>query len=249
MDLNHGVRTALWTLALVAGLSSVAAASPKAIKKCGTIDESGSYIVVKNLTASGDCLVIAADFVTIDLDGFTIAGPGTGSGVVGDGNTRTAITIRNGMIRNFEFGIRFNFDGISLLVEGVTLVDNSSLGAGGNDQTVLRNNIVTGSGLGLIAGARSVVTGNTVRGNTDGMQVGSGSTIIGNTAGVNTRDGFQIGNGSTVVNNAAHGNTRYGFLVECASNLIANVSTLSGTDNLLTTNVTGDCNSEHNLVP
>ena len=53
---------------------------PTEIEKCRTIDKPGSYKLVNNLTGPlsgpGDCLEIAADFVTIDLAGFTISGPG-----------------------------------------------------------------------------------------------------------------------------------------------------------------------------
>ena len=42
--------------------------------KCGTITDSGSYAVKKNLVAEGDCIVVAADYVTIDLGGFTLTG-------------------------------------------------------------------------------------------------------------------------------------------------------------------------------
>ena len=57
-------------------------AGPTQIKSCGTLSEPGSYVVVQNLTATGDCLVIAADFVTIDLASALAAlGEITGEGV------------------------------------------------------------------------------------------------------------------------------------------------------------------------
>ena len=47
------------------------------ISKCGTISKPGSYVLTRNLTAIGDCLVVAANFVTIDLGGWVITGNGT----------------------------------------------------------------------------------------------------------------------------------------------------------------------------
>jgi hypothetical protein len=44
------------------------------LRKCQTISQPGSYELTDNLTTNGDCLVITADFVTIDLAGFTITG-------------------------------------------------------------------------------------------------------------------------------------------------------------------------------
>ena len=55
---------------------------PTEIEKCQTIEKPGSYKLVNNLTATGDCLVITTDFVTIDLAGFLISGSGTGSGIL-----------------------------------------------------------------------------------------------------------------------------------------------------------------------
>jgi hypothetical protein len=50
---------------------------PIEIEKCRTIDEPGSYKLVRNLTApaNADCLVIITDNVTVDLAGFSIKEP------------------------------------------------------------------------------------------------------------------------------------------------------------------------------
>ena len=61
---------------------------PIKIEKCRTIGQAGSYKLVRNLTiTTGDCLVITADFVTIDLAGFTITGANTAP-------SSTAVAIR-----------------------------------------------------------------------------------------------------------------------------------------------------------
>jgi hypothetical protein len=85
---------------------SNAVAAPKNIGVCGIISEPGSYVLTKNLNAIGDCLTVTADYVTIDLGGFTIFGDGTGAGIKGDG-TRLAITMRDGTITNLADGIDF----------------------------------------------------------------------------------------------------------------------------------------------
>jgi hypothetical protein len=59
------------------------AEGPTEIEKCQTINQPGSYKLVKNLaTTSGNCIVIAVDNVTIDLAGFSITG---GAGITGAG--------------------------------------------------------------------------------------------------------------------------------------------------------------------
>ena len=59
--------------------SSPSFAAPKVLNNCQTIVEPGAYVVGKNIAASGDCFVIAADNVNLDFDGFVLTGNGTGS--------------------------------------------------------------------------------------------------------------------------------------------------------------------------
>ena len=70
------------SLAAVVLASSLAQAAPKTLNDCKTITDPGAYVVGKNISASGDCFVIAADNVNLDLDGFVITGNGTGSAFV-----------------------------------------------------------------------------------------------------------------------------------------------------------------------
>lgn len=226
----------------------VATAQPTEITTCLTITTPGSYVLNNNLTALGDCLVVATNFVTINLNGFSIKGNGTGSGIKGNGTSRIGITVHDGTIRRFVRGIDFASEGIQIHIERMRLVKNSGTGAGANELAIVKDSLFSENGVGLVVGSRSVVTGNTARGNTDGIQVGSGSTIIGNTSGVNSRDGFQLDNGSTIVNNTAHSNTRFGLVVQCPSNLLGNTAMFNGTNVSLDTTL-GTCNTEHNLIP
>jgi hypothetical protein len=97
---------ALLAIAVAMFLTSAAGArEPTKIEKCQTISQPGSYELVSNLTFSGPpegaCLVITADFVTIDLAGFSIT-----NGVVGGVGILTlpssgelrGIAVRNGSI-------------------------------------------------------------------------------------------------------------------------------------------------------
>ena len=102
--------TVVFTIGLI--WSSALAGGPKKINKCMTITKSGSYIVIKNLRASaktnGNCIIIDADFVTLDLNGFTLTGLGndTGNGVSDYGYVRQGIVVRNGKVTKFSTGIR-----------------------------------------------------------------------------------------------------------------------------------------------
>ena len=103
-----------------------------------TITESGSYYLTRNLTAvSGDGITINADFVTLDLMGFALTGPGSGI-TSNPATTRRNNAIRNGIIRGWAVGVDTrNF--IRSTYEDLRVTD--SLGAGliiGSGNSVLR---------------------------------------------------------------------------------------------------------------
>jgi hypothetical protein len=119
-----------------------AAAQPTRIMECraeglpeGQITAPGSYVLARNLSARGDCLVIEADFVTIDLAGFAITGNGTGTGIRAD---RVAIEVRNGTITGFMTGVRVRG---SAIIEGMRVIGNTGVGI----DTSLQRSIVTGN--------------------------------------------------------------------------------------------------------
>src|SRR5262249_20429877 len=110
------------------------AAGPTEITACTTITEPGSYVLVNNLTPPlpGDCIVIAADYVTIDLHGFVITGlpdkssgskfgigigtaslpSQTGPGPVFDNGKRRGVTLHDGTIVGFMDGVRLQSEDV-----------------------------------------------------------------------------------------------------------------------------------------
>lgn len=137
--------------AIMAGLTSVTAwAAPTRVNSCQTITSTGSYILTRNINgsaAAGDCITIDAFFVTLDLNGFTIGGPGfIGNVPAGNGiqiNAQGA-TIRNGTITGWNNGIASGF-GQGVTVEKVRAIDNAvtgiDVGYGGivKDSTAISN--------------------------------------------------------------------------------------------------------------
>jgi len=121
-----------------------------------TIDSPGSYRLTGDLFVSGtnvDVLEVTADFVTIDLNGFSIrclyvftpcAGNGTGAGI--DAASASNLTVRNGTVRDMAG------DGIDAgpqaMIEQVRSQDNGGIGisiASG----VLRKDIAIGNDIGF----------------------------------------------------------------------------------------------------
>ena len=201
---------------------------PTQIKSCGTLSEPGSYVVVQNLTATGDCLVITADFVTIDLGGFTLTGNGMGEGITDQFAGRDGITVRNGTVTNFTFGVRIA-NGSRLTIEGIRAINNI--------------------GLGMSIGMNSIVRGNTVSGNGSiGISADTGSIVTGNIASDNLNDGIAVESGSTISGNTSFNNTVNGFDVVCPSTVIGNTALDNGT-NLALAGIPADCNVADNLAP
>lgn len=162
-----------------------AAAAPKALTTCKTITLPGSYILTKNLTAVGNCLVVEADNVTIDLDGYTITGDG--AGVIGygiyDGNVaREKVTVRNGVVTNFLFGVSLD-ESSHVTVEHVRAIKNSYGITTGNG-AIIRDNVASGNVItGIVSGEGNLVTGNVASGNGSyGIAVYCASNVVGNTA-------------------------------------------------------------------
>jgi hypothetical protein len=139
----------------VAVQASGVSAQPIPISECRRIDAPGSYVLVGDLTAAGDCLVVAADFVTIDLAGFAITGDGTGSGIPGRGapdTGRLGIAVRNETVASFGAGIDLpNADGA--VVEGMRAINSALSGIIVGNDGIVSGNIALHNGVhGIFAG-------------------------------------------------------------------------------------------------
>jgi hypothetical protein len=211
---------------------------PIEIDRCGKIDHPGSYKLVKNLKATGNCLVISADFVTVNLVGFTITGPNstmqasTGIMAAPPGDTRlSGLTVRNGSISGFVNGVDLALADGSI-VEGLRV--SGILG-------------VTGVGI----EGNGIVRGNTVRNFGSGPHLGIGihfgGTVTGNYTADNGSVGISILQGSTVIGNTSTDNGRFGFSVFCPSNLTDNTALNNPLGNF---QLMGDgCNNTNNVAP
>ncbi|NKB47739.1 MAG: hypothetical protein GKS02_00090 [Alphaproteobacteria bacterium] len=192
-----GLSIFLAVMLITAGLSSHSAqAAPTRVNSCQTISSTGSYILTRNINgsaAAGDCIIIDAAFVTLNLNGFTIGGPGfignvpNGSGVAINAQ---GVTVRNGTVTGWDNGIGSGFsNGIS--VENIRAIDNDFngiiVGLGG----LVKDSISSGNGAsGILFKEGSVIINNVTKDNGDpalgqavyGISGDCPSTVIGNTA-------------------------------------------------------------------
>jgi hypothetical protein len=210
---------------------------PREIEKCQTISQPGSYKLVNDLTTTGDCLLIAADFVTVDLAGFSISG-GANFGGMGiqavepPSGQRHGISVRNGSLFHFHTAVSLSGEDGSL-VEGLRI---SQILFGGIFATgIVRGNTVTNVTNGIGIAATGSVTGNYVSFNSTGIFVDS--TPV-----------FGIKQGSTVIGNTVTNNTQAGLVVDCPSNVTDNTAVFNAAGFNLVLNGDG-CNNTNNVAP
>lgn len=80
----------------------------RAVTKPTTITESGSYVLLRDITLgeSGTAIIIAADNVSLNLNGHSVVGPGNKQGVGIGIEGVNSISVHNGTIAGFGIGIR-----------------------------------------------------------------------------------------------------------------------------------------------
>src|SRR5579871_2207732 len=154
------------------------------------LSKSGSYQLVEDLEVkSGDALEVLADHVSIDLNGFSIIGPGVNSpnaeiGINASGHS--FVTVSHGAVLNFKgSGIVL---GDNAVIKGVHSDGNGALGIFCKSDCAVSDSTASNNGAqGIVAGASSVITGNIVNGNQNGVgiTVGRNSSVSGNIANGN----------------------------------------------------------------
>ncbi len=176
------------------------------------ISSSGSYRLTGSLTVSAntDAITVTAPNVTVDLNGFSITGPGSSSGHAGiDASGVSGVTVENGTVTGFEDGVLVGFFGIARNVHA----DANETGIdAGNNTTVegcTANNSTSTGGWGVYCSAACTISGNTVNGNASiGIGCGGNACVIsGNTANANNSYGIVCsGSGCLISGNSASTN-------------------------------------------
>jgi hypothetical protein len=211
---------------------------PFEIEKCQTIDKPGSYKLVRNLTftgTSGSCLLITTNFVTIDLAGFTISGPGVvgtnGISAMEANPPPLGLAVRNGSIQGFGVGVLL-VNAVGIIVEGLRVAQSVQAGIQIETGIVRGNTVVNTSSVSKSAGGGIFAAG----------------TVTGNFSGFSDGAGFVIAGGSTVIGNTATNNLE-GMVAFCPSNITDNTVANNSADNLRLIPPTEGCNVTNNVAP
>ena len=221
------IALALWAVVLVCGPGAQAA--PIAITHCQNINNPGSYILQNNISATGNCLIINASSVSINLNGFSITGPGSLSGTgIQTGSGVEFTTIQYGSVSNFGTCIQLEGDGTAVIESVKASGCLNVITAGG----IVRGNIIACAPSGSAGQFTGLITGNLILNCHNGPQVGelgSGSTMIGNT--ITTTE-------------PAHS---AGLYATCPVNVLGNPITGYGFDDISITQGS-NCNFSNNLT-
>ncbi|MBY0399061.1 right-handed parallel beta-helix repeat-containing protein [Myxococcota bacterium] len=196
-----------------------------------TITTAGSYRLTGSLTvpdANTTGIESSANAVTIDLNGFEIAGPvvcpggggsctpasGTGNGIAGTSGTH----VRNGVIRGM--GARGVAVSAFSIVEDLRLTSNRAQQILVGDGSIVRNNVIERGGSSGVQAADGVVfTGNVVTNHnaTGAFLNGPGALVFGNSFYDNAGDGVSATTGAAILENRSYSNNGDGIQTTTSS--------------------------------
>jgi len=109
--------------ALVVMLTSNITIGKVEVTGCFDLNESDTYILEQDINASGSCLTVTANDLTLDCQFHTIRGDGTGTGISFSDNVN--ILVQNCVIENFDVGVDINNSFVGLYT---SLIANSNKG-------------------------------------------------------------------------------------------------------------------------
>ena len=206
------------------GVCSAPVAGPYDIDSCGvTLSESGqTYTLISDISDSSTCITVNVDSVSIDLNGHTISGSGSGSGVYVDGVNY--VNVYGGSINGFSEGVYLrnsyygyvydnNFDSNSY---AVLLYRDSAY----DDYSYVYNNYITSSssaGIQIYYSQSNYIYDNTFgSGNYNGIEV------------YGFYDGSYYGGGNSITGNTMDGNSGYGIYLSYSDNNYIDNNTVCG---------------------
>jgi parallel beta-helix repeat protein len=197
-----------------------------------TISRRGSYRLSSELRAPQDAhgIHIRAEDVTIDLNGFTVRGPGSSSTGNGIWSQFRRTTVSNGVVRSFAgFGLLISHQSriTDLHVEGNSLGGIVQASGGLQGSIVSGNTVTSNGGPGIrLLGSGDLVVSNTLWMNSGiGISAGSVCVVRENAVSKSGSHGIFAANGCLVTGNTARENGGFGMFLDGDAGFKDNVFT------------------------
>jgi large repetitive protein len=211
---------------------------------CGQIIERSTLVTNDLINCPGDGLVIGAAAIILDLGGHTVDGVGLGTGIRNDGHR--SVTIRNGSVSEFDYGVQLGPETTRNRVERLRLGGNqvAAIELFDVSDTRLRWNTLASNaeGIQLVSGTRrSVVADTTVTDNGGAgilLRDATGNRVARNrvTGGGDLGIGLERAGGNVLIGNAVGGTSDAGIQLMDRSHdnrLERNTLTASGDHGIL----------------
>lgn len=230
----------------VAGIAIPASATPAAPFE---IAAAGSYFLAGDRRCAGDGIRVNTDDVTIDLGGFSLAGPDSGESVGIRMNGRRNIEIRNGTVRDFgKRGVHDRNDSLTAagkMILDVRAISNGScgicLGGGGN---LVHGCLAADNGGTGICSSGLIEENVCLNNETGGISAGDGARVVGNTISGTRKTGIFARSGCTIRDNVVSSADNSGIYAEFGCLIEGNVvsaSNRANVDGYAGIKVLGDC--------
>lgn len=255
---SHAARPCAAALALALAVASTAAGEEGVIEISQdqvlagggfpyTIAQPGSYLLTSNLMvpdANTTAILLSANDVTLDLNGFTIKGPTvctggagagtscspTGGGFGISGGAADNVTVRNGIVRGAgSAGIVLR---TGARLEDLIVISNGSTGVQLTSRSSIRSTVIAlNNGTGLRSGFASVITESSVVDNgVTGIDAFGSNVILRNAVSGNGVTGIaENGQASRIGENMVSGNGGNG--VFCNNGCLVEANTIASNGN------------------
>jgi parallel beta-helix repeat protein len=219
-------------LLAVVWLASVLAPGATAQQLACGAEVTSDVTLEASLIGCSTGLVIGADGITVDLNGYAIEGVGAvaSSGIQAIG--RANVTVRNGSVRGFDAGVRL--EGTSgFTVESLTISGNGTgIHCRNSGATRIEHNNAVGNGSGVL------------------LDFCSATTLVHNVASRNAASGIiRHRSDGTLEKNSANGNGQFGvWSIDSHGELVNNVTNANGAHGLFVTDLFPDHGRFHTIT-
>jgi len=220
---SRRITTTLMTTAVVAALAILAVgpaagATTQPISSCGQTVTTNA-VVTQDLDCAGPGIVVGASGITIDLKSHVLRGNKTSYGVDNMAGY-DEVTVKNGVVRNFDYGVYATNDPDDFTLSNMVSSGNKGTGvyiSDGTSPSIVSTTAAGNGGSGIIVNSDSASVKSSSAAGNDGEGIwleGASPLVKSSTADGNTKNGIILkGDSAKVATATARGNGLIGVYV------------------------------------